>query len=88
MREIKFRAWDKHRKKMRSAEEMGRDQMTLSPDGRGFINVHRLLEESEYCTNLLPMQFTGLKDKNGKEIYEGDGIRAEIIEDSIATMGH
>lgn len=38
-REIKCGAWNTRQKAMHSPEEMGKDQLTLSPDGRGFINV-------------------------------------------------
>ena len=64
MREIKFRAWAKERKVMIPEVKLFTDL------GEGWVpNGYPANEHFEF------MQYTGLKDKNGKEIYEGDVIR-------------
>lgn len=62
MREIKFRAWDTDNKKMVLWGEL------LSK------NLQNILSMPKYCGYEL-MQYTGIKDKNGKEIYEGDIVQ-------------
>jgi len=61
MREIKFRAWHKGEYNI-SAPQM-------------IYECQRQILQNFLDDNIPLMQYTGLKDKNGKEIYEGDIIR-------------
>ena len=65
-REIKFRAWDKQEGKMYEWENFGFGRRDL------YLNWNRVIGDPDRF-NI--MQFTGLKDKNGKEIYEEDILR-------------
>lgn len=72
-REIKFRAWDKQRKEWVKQTGNpyifpfeGRVSMKCWGDSTGHIS------DIDYSEFYELQQFTGLKDKNGNQIYEGD----------------
>jgi uncharacterized phage protein (TIGR01671 family) len=88
MREIKFRAWDSERNKMIFTFDGEYEIMVNSEDGTIFCGGH--LSNGDWNEPPL-MQFTGLKDKEGQEIYEGDILSTKVFidgkwEDSIEPV--
>ena len=70
MREILFRAWDKVSKKYREFDGM-HDTMKINEDGKvEYYNLQNGSGGDEYILE----QFTGLLDKHGRKIFEGDII--------------
>lgn len=74
-REIKFRVWDKTTNTM--FEDNKSTDITIEAY-REMVDINGILLDYENECEAVLMQYTGLKDKNDKEIYEGDIVKSKM----------
>jgi len=76
MREIKFRVYNTERKNYMYPNDLEHGDYSL-----GVLSGEVRGKYGEVFPNFIVEQFTGIKDKNGQEIYENDLIKLTVTKD-------
>ena len=92
MREIKFRAWDLLNKSMCEVVELSWMKSGLRAYGPGYHIGNEWVTydgPDDIKSSIVLMQFTGLLDSEGKEIFEGDIVNFNYFYGSVgANLGY